>query len=121
MKRLHREKYWLPEKAGKDEIRLAREVNGKVVTLRLIRAGKEKYHLVFPSYLFNSKISHFSPADDEYRFCRNKTVLMSLLKMLRRSLLWNYISNRDFLVVNDHNEKSSKSKLRKELQEALSQ
>jgi len=76
MERLYKEKYWLPEKSGNDEIRLSREVNGKVVTLRLIRSGKEKYHLVFPSYLFNSKISHFSPADEEYRFCRNKTVLI---------------------------------------------
>ena len=117
--RLRQEEHWLIEKASANEIQLVKSSCGRIVTIRLLRTSRNKYHVVFPSYLFVSRISHFAPTEEEHRNCRNKNILKSLIKMLKRSLVWDYIENQDFLTINDHNEKSNKRELRKELNELL--
>jgi len=118
VKKLRNEKYWLVEKVSKKkEVKLNRLANGKVVSIRLVPSLNNKYRIIFPSYLFFSKISHFSPVDNEYRNCRNKAILKSLVKLLKRSSIWDYIENKDFLTINDHNKRSDKENLKKELKE----
>ena len=115
---LRKEKHWLLEKVSRDEIRLARTINGRPVTIRLLKIG-DKYRVVFPSYIFQSRISHFAPMEEELRNCRNRAILISLIKLLRRSAIWEYVINQDFMTVNRYNEKSNKRKLRKELRELI--
>jgi len=115
VERLRQEKYWLLDQVSQNEISLVKSMGGKVITIRLLRTGNNKYKVIFPSYIFHSQISHFAPKEDEHRNCRNKVLLMSLIKVLKRSLIWDYVDNQDFLTINDHNKKANKSKLQKEL------
>jgi len=117
--RLRQEKYWLLEKASPNEIRLAKSISGRVVTIRLLRTSHNKYRVVFPSYLFVSRISHFAPTEEEHRNCRNKTILTSLVKVLKHSLVWDYVENHDFMTINEHCKKSNKSQLQEELEALL--
>jgi len=115
LRSLKSEHYWLVRNIGSD-IELVRTIYGRptVVLLRNI-PGSQKYSLEFPSYIFQSTISHFSPATDEIRLCRNKSLLISLIRMLHRTAIWNFIDNQDFMVINDHNPRSNKNKLRRQL------
>lgn len=114
-KTLRNEKFWLVgEKVSK--IELTRTVSNRVVTVELtpgITAGK--IHLSFPSYLFQSRISHFAPkGGSETRLTRNKGILSSLVKMLRHSAVWEFVENKDFIEVNPFF-KGKKVKIREEL------
>lgn len=78
-----------------------------------------KFSLSFPNYLFRSKISHFAPTTKEMRYCCNKAVIFSLIRLLKRSRVWNYVDNKDFIQVNDKNEGSNKKALSKALDNLL--
>jgi hypothetical protein len=119
VERLKSDKFWLLEKASKDDISLVKSIGGRVVTIRLSRIDKDKYKVIFPSYIFTSKVSHFAPTENEYRNCRNRNIILSLVKLLKRTQIWNNIENKDFFTINEENEKSNKSQLRKELTELL--
>lgn len=93
---------------------------GSPVTVILSPEGKNKYELKFPTYIFVSRISHFSPKEEEHRYCRNKTVLISIIRDLKRAQIWPKIINRDFLKVNDLNRKASKKDREETLQGLLS-
>jgi len=106
---------WLVRAKGTN-LELIRNFNGRPVTLFLNPAGHGKYHLRFPSYIFQSTISHFAPTEDERRFCRNKDLLGAVIKVLKRSELWKHIENQNFMIVNPANSRSDKTKLRTELE-----
>lgn len=113
-KTLRNERFWLVgEKATK--IELTRTVGDRVVTVELTpgtTAGK--VHLSFPSYLFQSRISHWAPKEEEVRLTRNKSILTSLVKTLRRSAAWKVIENKDFVQVNPYF-RGKKVKIKEEL------
>lgn len=111
---LTNEKHWLVREVS-GGIELVRNISGKAVTVTLRSNGHGQYDLVFPSYIFQSTISHFSPSRAEVRFCRNKQLLFSLIKVLKRSAAWKFISNKEFMVVNDQNPKSNKKDLKSQL------
>jgi len=114
---LLKEKYWLVRE-NSTGIQLVRNINGKPVMVNLRKEpGNKKYHLIFPSYIFQSSISHFSPSENEFRFCRNKKILISLVKILKKSAAWNLINNKDFIAINSANRKSNKDRIRKELED----
>jgi len=112
---LRKERGWLLRVKGSD-LEMIRTFNGRPVTLLLESQGGGRYHLVFPSYIFHSTISHFAPSEEEHRFCRNKNLLASVVKVLKRSALWDRLENKDFMVVNTANNRSNKAKLRSELE-----
>lgn len=58
-----------------------------------------------PTYRFFSKISHFDFKKPERRWTRNKEYLFGIINHLKIAGLWEIVSNKDFLVVNEHNEK----------------
>lgn len=114
-KTLQNERFWLVEEKAKRKIELTRTVGDRVVTVELTpgtTAGK--VHLSFPSYLFQSKISHWAPTEEETRLTRNKNVLISLVKTLRRSAVWKFVENKDFIQVNPFF-KGKKAKIKEEL------
>lgn len=115
---LKREQKWLVRQKGKD-IELARTINGRPIFITLEKKGRRKnrFHLVFPSYIFHSHNAHFGPSTEEVRVCRNKALLRSLIKTLKKSCVWDMIDNQGFLVVNDDNARSDKQSLKKELQD----
>lgn len=98
-------------------IKIIKKGVGHPVTVLLEPAGRNKYNLKFPTYTFVSHVSHFSPKEEEHRFCRNKHVLFSVIKDLKKVDLWDKVQNKDFLRVNPNNKKSSKKG--QELQEIL--
>lgn len=64
-----------------------------------------------PTYRYFSKISHFDFKKPERRWSRNKNYLFPLIGKLKDSGLWDLVSNKDFLVVNEHNDKIDQKKL----------
>lgn len=117
IKILKRERKWLVRQRGRN-IELARTINDRPVFINLEKAGRgNRFQLAFPSYIFHSHNAHFGPATNEVRMCRNKLLLRSLIKALKRSAVWGMIDNRGFLVVNPDNASSDKDRLKKELKE----
>lgn len=117
-KNLLNENLSLTRKIGQD-IEIVKKINGRPITAKLISIGS-KYKLIFPNYIFHSSISHFAPAEDEKRMCRNKKVLISIIETLKKTGMWEYVENKDFLVVNKHNFKSDKNLLKHDLKKLKS-
>lgn len=61
------------------------------------------FELQEPVYRYFSKVSFYDFKRPEKRWTRNKGFLFSLIRNLKRSNLWEKISNKDFLVVNKSN------------------
>lgn len=117
IKTLKRERKWLVRQRGKN-LELARTINGRPVFVTLEKSGRgNHFHLAFPSYLFHSHNAHYGPATNEVRMCRNKLMLRSLIKALKKSAVWGMIDNQGFMVVNSDNVRSDKKSLKKELKE----
>lgn len=114
VKDLKRQKGWFVREQGKD-LELIKYMRGRAITVRLKRLENNQFRLIFPSYIFQSPISHWGPETDEVRFCRNKSMLTSLIKALKRSAVWKYIDNQHFLVINKFNAKSDKRVVKKSL------
>ena len=115
IQKLKKERFWTVRERGRS-LELAKSVNGRMVIVALLYQPKtRKYTLVFPSYVFQSAISHFGPVTEEVRFCRNKSMLFSLIRMLKRSAIWKYLDNQTFLTINVHNSRSDKGDLKQQL------
>lgn len=111
---------WLVRKSSPDLILLVKMFNKRPIEIRLDRAENGKFHLTFPSYIFSSTISHFSPVESEYRFCRNKTLLMPLVRNLGRTGLWKFLNNPYIIKVNGGHPKADKKKLSEDLEDLYS-
>jgi len=59
-----------------------------------------------PDARYYSRISFYDFRKSERRWVRNRDILFSLILDLKRTGLWDYISNKDFLVVNNYNKKT---------------
>lgn len=68
-----------------------------------------------PTYKFYSKISHFDYNQSERRWSRDKNIIFKIIRCLKASGLWDFISNKDFIVVNEHNKNSNHKQLLKDL------
>lgn len=119
LKAIDKEKKWLKKKRGAS-IELYRVVNGKPLSVFLhYRESSQKFEISFPNYVFESKVSYFAPKQEERRLCRNKVAIASVIKVLRKSALWRFISNKDFVVVNESNKRVSRTRIRRELDKIL--
>lgn len=117
---LRNERNWIVEEKAGGDITMTKIINGRAVHVGLHRQpGKKKYELRFPSYVFQSTISHFGPASDEIRLCRNKHLLFTLIRALKRSAAWPLIDNQRFLVINSANPRSNKAVLKKQLDDIV--
>ena len=115
VRELRKQSGWMVRVKGSN-LELIRTFSGRPITL-LLTSVRGKFRLKFPTYIFNSRISHFAPSEPENRFCRNKTLLTMAVKMLKRSTVWDCIENKNsFMVINSANIKADKSRLRTELQ-----
>ena len=108
---------WVVCQRGQD-IQMVRNLSGRAVIINLRKQkGRKKYILEFPSYIFESKISHWGPSQDEVRMCRNKNMMISLVRALKRTAAWNIIDNQHFLTINTSNPYSNKIEVRKQLKD----
>jgi hypothetical protein len=58
---------------------------------------------------------------NERRWVRNKELLFSIITNLKKCGLWEMVSNKDFLTINEHNEKKSASDRDFDLQQIISE
>jgi hypothetical protein len=86
----------------------------KEITITLLYDSMDDtFELQEPVYQFYSKISFYDFKRPESRWTRDKGLLFSIIRNLKRSGFWEKISNKDFLIVNTLNKKTSvKERLR---------
>ena len=113
------EKIWLVRDTPK-KIILTRKIAKRAVSVVLDRNEKGNYDINPLNYTYHSCNSHFDYVDEESRFTRNKTAIISAIKFLKNSQIWKYIDNKnDFVQVNTFNIKSKKTELGKKLSQIL--
>ena len=102
---------------------LKKLVNGLDISVLLKpTVNTDTYFLSFPTYVFESKVSHFSPGYEENRFCRRKDVLVRVIRIFQRIDIWKCITNKkELLKVNSNNKRSNKKELNAFLKSLLSE
>lgn len=73
------------------------------------------FEMQAPDHQFVSKISYYDYNSPERRRTRNINYLFPLIKDLKACGLWDYISNKDLVVLNPLNTRASDSKRKKML------
>jgi len=91
---------------GRD-ITLVRMVGKRPVTINLKRTGKG-FWIENPERDDRCVNSFFDYAITPKRATRNKDVLRHLVQQLQETSLWDYIENKDFFKINNHNKKVDK-------------
>lgn len=97
--------------------------NARFINFSLVlekTGNSEKFSLQHPSYDFHSSVAHFRSVQKDSRLSLNKVYLISLIRALKRSEIWQDITNKDFLVLNEWNPKSNKARVNSELKVLLS-
>lgn len=92
----------------------------KTVTARLLQKDSGGFHIEWPRYPYTSRVAHLRPKQliDE-RACYMKTVLFSLIRLMRETGMRRLIENKDWVEVNDNCEKADKGALAHELNNLL--
>ena len=78
------------------------------------------FEMQAPDQKFFSKISYYDYSMAERRWTRNMGHLFPLIRDLKICGLWNYISNKNLIIINEYNEKASPAKRQKVLNLILS-
>jgi hypothetical protein len=82
----------------------------------------DTFELQEPVYRYYSKISYYDFKRPENRWTRNKEFLFTLIRNLKRCSLWEKISNKDFIGINEFNKEISSEyrlKILKEVQNKI--
>jgi len=95
---------------------LYRDYNGRQITTTL-KKNTEGLFEFKSNYVFVNRNSHYTYSSQEQRYNRNKGVLISIIKKLKESRVWDYI-DKSFLVINKNN-KNVRGKKRRELESQL--
>ena len=74
-----------------------------------------------PTYLFIPKISHYDYKVRENRISRDQRCLFGFINDLKYCGLWEYVSNKDFIEVNQNNQITDKKMLANKLDKLLSE
>lgn len=91
-----------------------------MTTITLTRVAEGRYHLHPPRGEYRCRTSHFEFYEPELRMSRNKIRIMSLVRRLKRSAVWDLVENREgFVMLNDGNKSVDKRLLGKELRTLL--
>jgi len=72
-----------------------------------------------PTYKYYSRISHYDFKRTERRWTRDKKIIFKLITDLKKCELWDFISNKNFLVVNNHNENVDIKQLKSVLKQII--
>jgi len=97
---------------------LYRDYAGRQIRTILKKKDNGLYELI-SNYNYVNKLSHYDYSQNEPRFNRNKTIISSIIKRLKKSGVWKYI-DKSFLVLNTNNERlttKQKRVLTQELEE----
>ena len=89
---------------------LIKMVGGKPRSVYLDATDDGMYWINPPSYTFHCSNSHYEFAEEEKRLTRNKSVIISLVRSLQETEVWDYIANKQFFVPNSHNRALKKDK-----------
>lgn len=73
------------------------------------------FEIQAPTYKYYSKISHYDYNRSERRWLRNKDFIFRIIRNLKASGLWDFVSNKDFIIVNEYNKNSNHRQLLKDL------
>jgi hypothetical protein len=112
------EKKWIVVPIGLKEVSMHRKIGKHPITVRLEETPHGNFNINPASYIYNSSCSHFTYAQKEVRWSRNKMTFQAILKALKNSLAIDYINNLDeFIVINNNCKKSNKKKLAEDLKD----
>jgi hypothetical protein len=93
-------------------------MSDKEISIKLFFNQKAKtFEVQAPTYKYYSRISHYDYNRTERRWLRRKDYLFELIKQLKFCGLWEWVSNKDFIVVNSFNQNTDHKKLLKILRE----
>ena len=102
---------------GKD-LSLLKLVAGRPVTIFLKDCG-DGYWIEPPKREFVCTYSHFEFQDREQRYTRQKGTLLSVVKHLKTTKVWDFILNKNFFVPNSCNSKMDKRSVRDQYREVV--
>ena len=77
------------------------------------------FEMQAPDCRYYSRISHYDFNKPERHWIRNKNYLFPLIRDLRISGLWSYISNKDIVVINSFNKNSDQAGLLAKLEKLI--
>jgi len=69
------------------------------------------FEMQAPDSRYYSRISHYDFNKVERRWTRDKNYLFSLIRDLKISGLWKYVSNKDVIIINGFNKNSDQAEL----------
>jgi hypothetical protein len=120
---LQRDNKWLVTGQSATQIQLSKAFGSKkttAVSVLLEKTPSGMYTLEPLDHAFKSTASHFDYPQEERRWIRNKGMIKSLVKTLKRVKLWDGIEDKEnFIQINDHNKKSNKKRLQKEFKDLV--
>lgn len=115
------EKKWIVMPVGQREISMHRKVGKHHISVRVEESSDGLFKINPAGYTFQSSTSHYTYAEKETRWSRNKNTLRAILNSLKNSAVIDYISNIDeFIVINRNCKKSNKKKLAEDLTSLMS-
>jgi hypothetical protein len=111
---------WLVSGSSPTHIELSKQI-GKHVCSVVLEREDNGYLLKPVTYTFRSVVSHFDYDQEENRWARNKNAFKALTKTLKRNEIWGLILNKDFLRINNSNQKTNGRQLKNKLSNELSE
>lgn len=90
-------------------IKLIKMFGKRPVVVLLERIPMGGFWIRNPSREDRSVNAFFDYPDTPTRVTRNKDLIKYLVKHLKKSLIWEFIENKDFFVINKHNKKANKT------------
>ena len=101
------------------QITMTKKFGHQIVSFILEKHLDGLYTIVPNGYVFQSTVSHWDYVDEERRLSRNKNIITSFVRALKDVKMWDYITNQDFVRVNNKNKKSNKGKVETQLAELI--
>ncbi len=114
-KRITASNYFTADLVGSALI-LYKTYGGRQIRITLKKNDKGLFSMQ-SSYDYINRISHFTYSQSESRFNRNKVIIKSIVKYLKRSGVWQFV-DKSFLVLNENNSRLT-SKRKRDLMEEL--
>lgn len=123
---IRKEKHWNVMSSGNRIIvvrnygsRFSNSISFSLISKQMPVTKKLGFFLEHPNYVFRNKISHFKSVKEDVRLSLNKAYLKSIISMLKKTGIWPFIINKNFLEVNNYNSRSDKGKVNHELKNLL--
>lgn len=93
-------------------VEITKYISDKEVSLKLFYfSEKNSFEMQPPDHRFYSRISHYDYKKIERRWTRDKSLLFPFIMDLKESGLWEYVSNKDIIIVNSFNKNTNTEKL----------